>query len=84
VEQITLSEGGQFELIYEKGVQLNLGGTTGVVISNFDAEIEDWSGTIGSAAVGGSFDITLKPTDKYYELDSDSSFTLEDFDIAST
>lgn len=82
VEQITLSEGGQFELIYEKDVQLNLGGTTAVAISNFDAKIGDWSGTIGSAAVGGSFDIALKPTDKYYELDSDSSFTLEDFDIA--
>jgi len=81
VEQITLSGGGRFGLVYTKDVQLSLGGTTGAIISNFDAKIGHWSGTIVSAAVGGGFDITLKPTDKYYELDSDSSFIIEGFDI---
>jgi len=80
-DQITLSAGGRFGLIYKEGAQLSLGGTTGAIISNFNAEIGDWSGSISSATVGGGFDITLKPTEKYYELDSDSSFIIEGFDI---
>ena len=80
-DEILLSGGAQFSLILDEETRLQLGGNGQVTVSQFESEIGYWSGGINSADAGGGFDILLKPTDKYYEVNSDYSISLQGFDI---
>ncbi len=82
VDEITISSGGQVEFIYEYGTQvLELGGNGQVSVSLFEAEVGYWAGRINSASAGGSFDILLKPTDKYYEVQTSNNIDIIGFNI---
>jgi len=80
-EEIVLSGGTRFGLLLEENNELQLGSTGQVSISNLEGEFNYWSGSIASITTGGSFDILFKPMNKYYEIDTSSSFTLDGFNI---
>jgi len=81
LEEITLKGATNLELIRDEPSQFQLNGNGQISISQFEVEIGDWYSKITYANTGGGLDVLLQPKDKYYQISSDYSITLEGFDI---
>ena len=80
-EEIALQGVTNFDLILKEGNQLHLSGKGQISLTQFKGEIGDWSSEINSVSTGGGLDILLKPKDKYYQVVSNHSITIQGFDF---
>jgi len=75
-DEIGLASASHFNV--RVGDELQLGGENQVTLSNIDAALGNWSGTLASGQSVGDFDIILRPYEKYCEVDVNNNLALED------
>jgi hypothetical protein len=80
-EEVKLTGNAYFNLNLQQGYNFELQGTNQITLTNFEANIQKWSGSIGYAKSFGNFDINLEPNNKKYEFNSTSNLQLDSFNL---
>jgi PKD repeat protein len=78
-ENIVFSTGCRFGLTLGEDNQIQLGASGQIIINNLEGSIGNWYGSLATSTAGGSFDIILKPVEKYYQLDLGNTFDIAGF-----
>ncbi len=79
-DEIKLAGSSAFYLSNEYET-LKLSGENQITLNNLQANIRFWSGEIRYAKSVGNFDVTIKPTNKYYGLNMYNNLEIDNFNI---